>query len=277
MNQQFTLRPASGPNVLSAETVWWLTAVLFLASFILMAILQQGDPRLLDGVSIWAKPLKFAISTAIHYGTLACVLHWLGSEWQRSRVLLTLALVSVVFAIGEVGYITFQAAQHMPSHFNTSTPFHALMYSFMAFGAVMVLLPAGIVGMGAAIDSDAQLSTPMRVAVAVGLIGGTVLTVVTAFRLGANMGHLVGVEPEGATSMPFTGWSLTTGDLRPAHFLSTHMMQGVPLVGVIATRFLLAKAALIAVLLFAAGWIGLTLYVFNQALEGRVFVPWMQA
>ncbi len=275
MTQKITVRFANGPDVISAESVWWWTATLFLVSFILMALLQQTDPRLINGVSVWAKPLKFALSTAVHYGTLALVLHCLGPKWQSSRLLLALAVASVAFAIGEVGYITFQAARQMPSHFNVSTPFYAAMYSFMAFGAVMVLAPASVVGLGVAIDNDAILSLPVRVAVSIGLIGGTLLTLVTAFRLGANMGHLVGIEPEGAPSMPLTGWSLTAGDLRPAHFFSTHMMQCVPLVGFITARFLPVNAALTAVFLFAASWIGLTVYTFNEALEGRVFVPWL--
>ena len=36
--------------------------------------------------------------------------------------------------------------------------------------------------------------------------------------------------------VPLLGWSLAVGDLRPAHFLATHAMQILPLLGLWLTR-----------------------------------------
>lgn len=252
-----------------AETLWWVATVGFLAAFAVLWAMSLIDPRMLDGASRWAKPLKFSIATALHFGTLALVVHYLSGEWQASRALLLLAALSIAAAVAEVGYIAAKAGQLDASHFNVSTPFHALMFSLMALGAVAIVAASGGVGLAALIDSEARLAPAVRLAVGIGLIAGTVLTLVTAFRLGGNMSHHVGTELPGAARMPLTGWSLSVGDFRPAHFFATHMMQAVPLAGMLATRVLPAAAAIIAVLIFALLWSALVWITFQDALAGR--------
>jgi hypothetical protein len=58
------------------------------------------------------------------------------------------------------------------------------------------------------------------------------------------------------------------GDLRPAHFFATHMMQAVPLAGVLAARVMPGTAAIIAVLVFALLWSALVWITFQEALAG---------
>jgi hypothetical protein len=145
------------------------------------------------------------------------------------------------------------------------------MYSLMALGAVVLVAASGAVGVAAAVDANASLSAPVRLAVAIGLIGGTVLTLITAFRLGGNMSHHVGVEVVNALRMPITGWSLTVGDLRPPHFFATHMMQAIPLLGLVAARLLPSDLAIVAVLASALAWTAVTLFLFAIALSGRSF------
>jgi hypothetical protein len=256
-------------GVPDAETLWWVAAAGFLAAFAVLWAISLNDPRMLDGASRWAKPMKFCIATALHFGTLALVVHYLSGEWQASLTLLLLAALSIAAAIGEVGYIAVKAGQLEASHFNVSTPFHALMFSLMALGAVAIVAASGGVGLVALIDSHARLAAAVRLAVGIGLIAGTALTLATAFRLGANMNHHVGAELPGAARMPLTGWSLSVGDLRPAHFFATHMMQSVPLAGVLAARVLPGSAAIIAVLVFALLWSAVVWITFQDALAGR--------
>lgn len=260
-----------GANMGGTEAIWWAACLLFGASFLGLLLVQLFDPRLIEGVSVWAKPAKFAISTTIHYATLALVVRLLNESWRHSSLLFWFAAFSVLWAVLEVGYISIQGGRAMPSHFNVSTSFYSIMYSLMAFGAVMVLLPAAVVGILAALDGQSLMSLPVRVAVACGLIGGTVLTLVTAFRLGGNMGPFVGAELAGAARMPITGWSLTVGDLRPAHFLSTHMIQVIPVYGILAARYVQAKWAVAAIAVFTLSWTLFTIKVFQIALDGRPF------
>jgi hypothetical protein len=252
-----------------AEPMWWGSAAFFLAVFGMMWLASLVDHRLYDGATLWAKPMKFALATAVHFATLAAVVHFLGLPWQNSKMLMMVAIVSIIAAFGEVGYIAFQAARKQASHFNMSTPFYAAIYSLMAAGAVILVVASAVVGWAAAVDGQNSLSMPARSAVAIGLIGGTILTLITAFRLGGNMSHHIGIEPAAAIRMPLTGWSLQVGDLRPSHFFATHMMQAVPLFGVIAARILPAAPAIIAVVLFFLFWTAVTLGLFQIALSGR--------
>lgn len=106
-----------------AETLWWVAAAGFLAAFAVLWAMALMDARMPDGASRWAKPLKFSIATALHFGTLALVVHTLSGDWQASRALLLLAVLSIAAAVAEVGYIAVKAGQLEASHFNVSTPF----------------------------------------------------------------------------------------------------------------------------------------------------------
>ena len=258
-------------NTIGAERIWVWTAIAFALAFVVVLALAAADSRHINGESVWAKPSKFALATAIHYATLAAVVHFLGPEWRLARWLEVIAIASVLFAVFEVGYIAIQAGRAMPSHFNTDTPFYAAMYSLMAFGAVMVLLPALPVGIGALVDPAASLSMPLRLACAIGLVGGAVLTFIVAFRLGGNGSHFVGTITNDMRAMPLTGWSLTIGDLRPAHFFALHMMQVVPVAGLVLVRIFEDRLASFAVAGFALAWAAICISAFTTALAGRPF------
>ena len=54
----------------------------------------------------------------------------------------------------------------------------------------------------------------------------------------SNSGRYIGSElTGGGATVPFFGWSREYGDLRPAHFVSLHMMQTVPFAGWLADRY----------------------------------------
>lgn len=251
-----------------AETVLWTVTGLGALLFVATVLLWLVDKRLLGEASVWAKPMKFALSVAVHAATIALVVRLLGDEWRMGAVMAVIAIVFAVACIAEVGYITFQAARQQHSHFNQTTAFHRAMYSFMAAAAVVITATAAIVGIVAFLDPQARLEGPLRLAIVLGLVGGTVLTLVTAFTIGARLSPHVGVEPAGAARMPLTGWSLAVGDLRVAHFLATHMMQALPVAGLLAVRFLPGPAATLAVAGTAILWTALTLATYRQALAG---------
>lgn len=74
----------------------------FLTTFVTLGIVQQFDARLLDGASVWAKPLKFAISTAVHFGSIALAVRWLRPAWGGSGWMTALAAASIAAAVIEV-------------------------------------------------------------------------------------------------------------------------------------------------------------------------------
>ncbi len=252
-----------------AEHAFGVAAGLFFVALAGFLVLGQIDQRVIADVGIWAKPANFAFATALHFATFAIILRFLSAQYSGAVWLQAIAIIAIAAAIFEVGYIAIQAGRGLGSHFNTTTPFYAAMYSLMALGAVFVLLPAPIIGGLALLDSGATLKPAVRLAIGIGLVGGTILTLVTAFRLGSNGGHFVGTPTPGGSLMPLTGWSLTVGDLRPAHFFATHMMQALPLAGLLLVRFAEPRMAVAGVLIAGMIWSAICVAAFRTALLGR--------
>lgn len=252
-----------------AERLWWWSTVGFLAVFAVLLVVQRFDPRLIGAESVWAKPLKFALATKVHFAAIALAVHFLRPAWSGSGWMTALAAFSILAAVFEVAYIALQGGRGLPSHFNVSTPGYAALWSLMAAAAVVVLAPMGVVGVLAALDGEARWPLAVRLGVALGMAGGAALTLVTAFRLGANMSHFVGLPPAADRAVPLLGWSLRGADLRPAHFFATHMAHVVPLAALTLAALLPPRVATLLAASFAAGWAGLTWLVFTNALAGR--------
>ncbi len=253
------------------ELIYWGVCASMLACFIVTLAIAAFDGRTIDGaVSVWAKPLKFELSLAIHAATLALVMAALAPSVRSGTVLTILAFTFLAACIVEMGYIISQAARAEHSHYNVSTPFHRLMWSVMAFAAIIIVGTAGALGIASLVGSGASLAPALRWAIALGLIGGTLLTLYTAFTIGGRMSPYVGAVPDGASArMVLTGWSLAGGDLRVAHFLATHMIQVLPLVGLAVAYLAPGRIGVAAVIVVATMWTGLTLSEYVRALEGK--------
>lgn len=249
-----------------------LTILLTGFSAVLLAlylILGAADPRLLDGVGVWVKPAKFAASFVLFFGTLAWLEPRLSPAWRDGRTLrLTLWVMAAAY-LSEMAYMSAMAAQAQHSHFNLSTPFHAFMYTVvMAAGAVSLVAGAAVYGVVAARDRAASLSPGLRLGVVTGFVLTFALTMIVAGYMSNAGGHFVGTPTPGAPVLPLVGWSAQVGDLRPAHFLSIHAMQALPLIGLAADR-LVPDAARRWVVISALGYSALTLGIFAQALAGQ--------
>jgi hypothetical protein len=256
----------------TAELILWTGAVVMLLVLALCALFWSVDKRLLNEASVWAKPMKFAISLAIHMATLALIVGLLGAGARAGTLLALTAAACALTSLGEMVYILVQGARGQASHFNMATPFTRGMYTAMAVGAVILTVAAAVVGLVAATDRDAEIAPALRQAIALGLVGGTILTLVTAFTIGSRLSPHVPAEPSGGARMALTGWSLAVGDLRVPHFLATHMMQVLPLAGLVAARLLPGGAGVAAVWVAAALWTALVMLTYQQALAGRPMV-----
>ncbi len=137
------------------------------------------------------------------------------------------------------------------------------MYTLMGIGAVALVLGIGVVGVLAWRDRAARFGPALRLGVGLGFVLSAGLTFVIAGYLGGNGSHFVGTPSPGAAAVPWLGWSLEVGDLRPAHFLALHAMQALPLLGLWLDRRWAAAAA----------YAGLTAAVFVQALMGLPLLP----
>ena len=253
------------------ETVYWIVAVSMIACFAISLPLTVFDPRTIDGeVSVWAKPLKFELSLAVHAATLALIMSMMNSSVRTSTAMIVLAVAFTAACLVEMGYIIAQAARAEHSHYNVSTPFNRLMRSVMAIAAIVIIGTAGVIGVAIIFGPEEFLSPALKWAVALGLIGGTLLTLYTAFTIGARMSPYIGIVPVGAEArMAFTGWSLVAGDLRVAHFLATHMIQALPLIGLLVTQVAPGRSGVAIVVIASLAWGAITLNEYGRALSGK--------
>jgi hypothetical protein len=227
-----------------------------------LAVLAVVDDRVLLGAPLWLKPLKFAISFVAYAGTLAWLLGRL-----RERALQRTGWVIVTASAVEMAIIVGQAARGVRSHFNADTAFDAALFSVM--GATIVVLWFATLAVALRFlrqpDPDRAVGTAVRLGLVVTLVG-----LLEGFAMVALNGHAVGV-PDGGPGLPLVGWSTTGGDLRIAHFVGMHALQGLPLLAAVLavvgrldenTRVRLVRIA-------AAAWTGLVVLLTWQALRAQ--------
>jgi hypothetical protein len=232
------------------------------------------DDRLLNGVSVWSKPLKFQASLIMMLGTLAVLLPQIETTSKNGWGVWISCLVAAMTATGEILYITLQAARGRASHFNSETQIEALAYSLMGIGAALLVLSSLVLGLYLLTRPAADASRGLQLGGGWGLVLGSILTLVTAFALGSGQiggpGHWVGGVRSDAGGLLLFGWSRSGGDLRVPHFFATHIMQALPILGVlletIAPRLLIP--GLFAGSLFSIAVVAGT---FIQAVMGQPF------
>ena len=253
---------------MSADLIWAWTAIGFALLTPMTLFAGRYDRRTLDGVSVWAKPFKFALSLAVHFATFAVIARCLSDDERQRTWIIVTAVLSSAAGICELAYISLQGARGRHSHFNTSTPVEAAASVLMGVGALIVISPAIVIGLALSLSPPSEWPAAMVAGTVWGLLGGAVLTVVTASQMGKVRSHFVNGKPGSARYMPITGWALTAADMRPSHFLATHMMQAVPMISLIAAQNLPPSAALAASIIAAIMWAGMTLVLFRWTLKG---------
>lgn len=252
-----TLTSAAPPGPFRVLTV--MSAVLLA----LTALWALADDRTIDGVAVWAKPMKFALSFVVHFATLALIAARLPAAVQAGRpVRLAAAAMAVSFA-GEMAWMTFQAARAEASHFNLATPFTFAMYGLMALGATVLVVAPLVVARAARRAGDFGPAT--RAGIWWGALLSAVLTLVAGFTLGAQSGHFIGTPSTPPVTLPLIGWSAEVGDLRPAHFMALHALQALPLLGLWLDRRGRGAGPVIPAV---ALWAMVTAALFIQALAG---------
>jgi hypothetical protein len=253
-----------------SEAIYWTVAFAMLAACAGTLLMMVVDARTIDGhTSVWTKPFKFELSLTLHAATLALALSLLSPPYRQGPAMLLVAIAFLAACAVEMGYIIAQGARGEHSHFNVATPFHRFMYSVMAFAAVVIVGTAGAVGLAILADADFSASSAVKAAIVLGFVGGTVLTLVTGLTIGGRMSPYVGGMPDFDARMLFTGWSKSGGDLRVSHFFATHMIQVVPIVGLVLERFASGRIAMTGVISFAVMWTLLTVLEFRTGLAGK--------
>ncbi len=245
-------------------------AQLTAASVVLLGlgIVWAGvDPRLLDGVPVWAKPVKFALSFVVYFGTLALIVTAFSPKRGAGRLVRWTAWVMGAAFVTEMADMIFQAAQGQASHFNTGDPFHAAMYRLMGVGAVLLVIGPMVVGWPA--RTDPALGPGLRRGIWWGAVASFALTMITAGTMSSMSGHFIGPPDPEAATIPLMGWSAAVGDLRPAHFVALHALQGLILAGLWADRTGRGAEVVVGVALI---WVAVTLALYAQAMMGMPLI-----
>jgi hypothetical protein len=241
------------------------------------ALAWMMDPRTLVGVSVWDKPLKFAVSFFVHQLTLFWLIGLLPLAVQHSRALPRIMTLGAAAVLIEMLCIYLQAARGQASHFNTQTALDAFIYFNLMGGAALVIVGVTFWA-GVLIWRHRRLASAMHLGAALGLTVGASATLVVAGLLAtgalAGPGHWVGTPATDAHGLFSLGWSRHGGDLRVPHFFATHLMQLLPILGWLLDRHKVQRSA---VVLTASTVLGVLLVAGTlwQALAGRPFLAFV--
>jgi hypothetical protein len=245
-------------NRLNYYTGWVL---LLLAALLLPATII--DPRMVEGVSTWVKPAKFAISIAIFLWTISWYINHLPVSKRHKNRLLLLIWVCMV---AEYSLLLIQAARGVPSHYNVATTFDGFVFLFMGvFIGLATVAVAYILLLFFLLESRQPL--PYLWGIRWGLILFLLASTVGGYMISIN-GHSIGPQ-EG--SLFFLDWNSTGGDLRVAHFVGLHALQLLPLLSWYLYRYSLQwriHFPVIWVFSLALIYLLYSLYVTFEALSG---------
>jgi hypothetical protein len=256
------------------KSLFWL-AVISVVGAIVLVPFWIFDARELGGVSVWEKPLKFFISSAIFSFTFSWLSSFItkGSRWVKVAGL----IIAISLAV-ELILIASMAALGNTSHFNVSTPTAIVIWSLMATFISIVLISTIFISIMIMIQKQQPFNLKLALALgsintAVGMGLAYLMTSPTATQLANYQGiagaHAVGVE-DGGPGLPFLGWSTVAGDLRVGHFFGLHSIQ----VAVILLAISLLLPIAFRVPLIIVGnltWLGFVGLVTWQSLRAEPF------
>ncbi len=267
--------------VTQAWTVGRGLTVLAGVNFIVLAIsivARFTDPSVANDISVWDKPIKFAIS----FLAFSPMVLWLFSHVERTRLMRLGIEVLGWSMVVEISVIFAQSVRGTSSHFNNATTLDGMLYNVMAAG-VGVFAVAGLVT-GFVLARKHLGSGPLAVATKLAIpmmtIGGVLGFAMTGPKPGqeAAGGTVVGAHsvggPDSAAGIAFLGWSTEYGDLRVAHFLGLHSLHVVPLIALTiiwmsrrGTLRLNERGQRVVTMVGAAAWGGLVITSLVQALR----------
>jgi hypothetical protein len=207
---RFAASPRDGGAEQIAMATTALCAALILPTLPALAL----DGRTLHEVSVWAKPLKFQLSFALHWLTIALLLRCMAVPARDSRRTLWLLRAAALSTLVEVLYITLQAARGRASHFNFDTAFERLFY-FGVMGPASVVIVTVTAWLGCRLWRQPRpgVGRGLAAGAALGMFLSGLVTLLVTAPLAAGLvdgpGHWVGGIRSDANGLPLLGWSTT--------------------------------------------------------------------
>jgi hypothetical protein len=241
------------------------------------AVAYLMDERLVNGINVWTKPLKFEFSLTVHFLTIALMLSLLTHTARGARLVRWTLYAAAASCVAEIGYIALQSARGRASHFNADTPIEAALYNIMGVGALILTIAPIVIGIQIWRSGRADIGAGLKRGAVLGLVLGGIATIVTAGFLSSSFivetGRWMNGVRNDSHGIPLMGWSGTGGDLRVAHFFALHAMQALPLLGLAADRWGMGREN--AIVFAGVGvWLAIVAGTFVQALNGLPFIAW---
>jgi len=259
-NLMATLGQLGRPDPALVRAGWVMGWVLALCLFAIAM-----DSRQIGGLSVWVKPAKFAASLLVWYWTMAWCFAALAPEAVRQRAARIIIWGTIICGSYEVAWISLRSAFGLPSHFATDI-IGNIGYGVMGLGAVALCALAAWLGVLVLRSGKPDLPSAMRQAIGLGLVISGVTGAITGATISVFASPYIGGAGVAGPWPPFF-WAAHGGDLRVAHFIGIHAMQGLPLLALLLAAIPRLKAAQL-VQLGAVLWLAFTGFAFAQALRG---------
>lgn len=252
-------------NTVKKESPILYTIVLL--HFVLALVCIGGifiDDRMLAGISVWIKPLKFWISGGIYIMTLGFFMTKYPYSRRKKNIINNIVSWSLLL---EVGIIFYQATRGVRSHYNQESLFDGLL-----FAAMGILIAINVVIMALLAFDAARLKLKVAKPIQIAIFMGWIVIIAGSWIGGqmiSQMAHNVGIA-DGGEGLPILNWSTISGDLRVAHFVALHGIQIIPLFAWMLVKKwnTTTKNKIIAVITFGLLFAACIAYVFYQAKQG---------
>jgi hypothetical protein len=218
-------------RVRPVERMAYVVAALLVASGLFHLVVAALEPRPWDGPLSWRKAVTFGLS----FGTTLAAVVWVSHSLRLSdRTRNWLLGVFTVDCVVEVTGISVQAWRHVPSHFNTETPFDTVVAMSLAVGGGVLIVVLGALAVTAfrgRIDGPASVRLALRSGFALllaGLAAGAAM--IARGEMLINEGHRQEAYD-------------TAGFLKAFHAVTLHAVLVLPALAWLASRTRLDERA----------------------------------
>jgi hypothetical protein len=268
--------------------------LILMFSFSLLTILGSSlgllfDPRLTEilGTPTWVKTFKFAVSMLLYSASLI----WLVGLTKDRIAFWAGQIIGILMSL-ELIVIIIQGFRAVPMHYNISGGFDTLLWDIMSITIMFVMLMfiVLIVRVWQKLRDAPVVMWAIRLGLVLTILGffqGSLMTQGTPEQISAKLGgqrlellgaHTVGnssLTPDVGAGLPLLGWSTQYGDLRIGHFVGTHALQIIPLLGLwLSRRRFTHRSKLWLLGIGFLGYTGLFVLTTWQALRGQaLFQP----
>lgn len=226
------------------------------------------DDRILLGLNVWIKPLKFYISTGIYTLTVGFFITLYPYSNRKKHIIRNVVSLSLLL---EMIIVTLQAARGIQSHYNRSNALDGIL-----FGIMGILIAINVLIMILFAIDTIRLKLRTTKAIQWSILMGWLIIIFGSWVGGqmiGQMAHNVGVQ-DGGEGLPLLNWSTIAGDLRVAHFFGLHGLQIIPLFAYLLYRYWQRnhRYQVLAITLFALLYASFIFYTYYQASQGIPFI-----